>query len=79
MQSGSDSLVRQRLQKCHTCSGYSLSTTCPKCGGSAQAAAPMKWSPEDHQAARRRQRLKVGENEWIESLPKPVNSISEEE
>ena len=79
MQLGSDSLVRQKLQMCLSCLAHGLSTTCPKCGQRAQAAAPMKWSPEDHQAARRRQRINVGGKEWLAGLPEPVNSVSEEE
>ena len=35
------------------------------------SAAPMKYSPQDAQGARRRQREDAGSDEWIESLPTP--------
>ena len=38
---------------------------------SAVAAAPLKYSPQDAQGARRRQREDAGSDEWIESLPTP--------
>ena len=41
-----------------------LSTTCPACGGRAQAAAPLKWSPEDNRAALRRKMKGVEDKDW---------------
>ena len=35
------------------------------------AVAPMKYSPQDAQGARRRQREGAGTDEWIEELPTP--------
>ncbi len=72
-------MVRQKLQCCLSCGAHGLSTTCRSCGENAQAAAPMKWSPEDPQAARRRQRQDVGSEQWLESLPKAVTSTGSEE
>jgi|TARA_B110000495_G_C22506825_1_gene310456 hypothetical protein len=31
--------------------------------------APLKYSPEDPQGNRRRQRLDAGSDEWVDSLP----------
>lgn len=72
-------MARQKLQRCLSCGSHGLSTTCPDCGESAQAAAPMKWSPEDPQAARRRQRQGVGSEQWLESLPKAIVKTDSEE
>ncbi|NCG42676.1 MAG: ribosome biogenesis protein [Euryarchaeota archaeon] len=47
-------MAKQLLQQCLDCNAWSLSTTCPSCGKTAQAAAPLKWSPEDHRAELRR-------------------------
>ena len=62
-------MARQQMQKCKNCGAFSLSTTCPKCGGTAQAAAPMKWSPEDKRAHLRRQLEGVEEDGWAQTLP----------
>ena len=62
-------MARQQMQKCKDCGAFSLSTTCPKCGGTAQAAAPMKWSPEDKRAHLRRKLDGVEEDGWSDSLP----------
>jgi len=35
------------------------------------SAAPLKFSPQDAQGARRRQREDAGSDKWIESLPTP--------
>ena len=43
------------------------------------AVSPMKYSPEDPQGARRRKRLDVGSEEWLESLPTPRDNGGEEE
>ena len=62
-------MARQQMQRCRDCGAYSLKTTCPEFGGTATAAAPMKWSPEDKRAHLRRQLEKVEEPGWAETLP----------
>ena len=62
-------MARQRMQQCLSCKAFSLQTTCPSCGEKAQAAAPLKWSPEDHRASLRRKMNGVEENGWAASLP----------
>ena len=62
-------MVRQKLQKCTECGTYGLATECKQCGERAQAAGPLKWSPEDRQAQRRRQLHNGGSKEWLESIP----------
>lgn len=66
-------MARSRTQKCTACGTYGLTTTCKECGGVAQAAAPLKFSPEDPQAARRRQFQQVTEPEWAANLPTPAS------
>ena len=34
-----------------------------------EAVAPLKFSPEDPQGARRRKRFDAGSKEWVKSLP----------
>lgn len=67
-QRGSE-MARQLMQRCKDCGAFSLSTKCHVCGGVAQAAAPMKWSPEDKRAHLRRQLEGVEENGWANTLP----------
>jgi rRNA maturation protein Nop10 len=62
-------MARQILQQCLDCQAWTLSTKCPECGGTAQAAAPIKWSPEDHRANIRRKMYDVSSKEWTEKLP----------
>ncbi len=62
-------MARQILQQCLECSQFCLDTTCSHCGGKAQAAAPLRWSPEDPRANLRRKLNKVGEEGWAETLP----------
>jgi len=62
-------MARQRLQQCLSCGAFGLSTTCTSCGETAQAAAPLKWSPEDHRAALRRKMKGVETPEWPSTLP----------
>ncbi|MBL6733438.1 MAG: hypothetical protein ISP84_02710 [Candidatus Poseidonia sp.] len=62
-------MARQRMQQCLSCKAFSLKTTCPACGEVAQAAAPLKWSPEDHRAALRRKMNRVEEPGWASTLP----------
>ena len=42
---------------------------CPKCDGAANAAAPLKWSPEDQRANIRRKMYNVESTEWTAALP----------
>ena len=80
-------MARQLLQQCLTCQAWTLATTCPACGETAQAAAPLKWSPEDNRAPIRRKMYEVESPEWTEGLPtlpplqemKEANVASEEE
>ena len=80
-------MARQILQQCLSCKAWSLSTTCPACGKTAQAAAPLKWSPEDNRAQIRRKMYAVESKEWVEGLPtlpslqemKDAHTLSEEE
>ncbi len=62
---------RSKMQKCRQCRAYGLRTTCEKCGGPAQAAAPLKFSPQDPHAALRRKYERVNSPEWVEALPTP--------
>jgi hypothetical protein len=34
-----------------------------------EAVAPLKYSPEDPQGARRRKRIDAGSEEWVDQLP----------
>ncbi len=63
-------MARQLLQYCTQCSAWTLQRDCPHCDGTANAAAPMKWSPEDQRANIRRKMYNVESEEWLESLPK---------
>ena len=40
--------------------------------------SPLKYSPEDPQGARRRQRQEAGSDEWVDSLPSAGKSAKEE-
>ena len=64
-------MARTRLQRCTVCGEYGLAEECKKCGGKMASAAPLKFSPQDAQGARRRQREDAGSDKWIESLPPP--------
>ncbi|MFZ8906769.1 MAG: nucleolar RNA-binding Nop10p family protein [Poseidonia sp.] len=61
-------MAKQRMQQCLTCGAFSLNTTCPSCGERAQAAAPLKWSPEDNRAALRRKMNGVEDKDWPNQL-----------
>jgi len=65
-------MARSRLQRCTSCGAYGLSTICTSCGAPAQAAAPLRFSPEDPQAERRRQFQNVTDVGWAQSLPVPT-------
>lgn len=78
-------MARQLLQQCVQCKAWTLNRDCPNCNGTANAAAPMKWSPEDQRANIRRKMYNVESEDWLNSLPKletiseTRNIISEEE
>ncbi|DAC21198.1 MAG TPA: hypothetical protein D7H91_04600 [Candidatus Poseidoniales archaeon] len=61
-------MAKQRMQRCLTCGAFSLRTICPECGERAQAAAPLKWSPEDNRAALRRKMKGVEDKDWPSQL-----------
>ena len=62
-------MARSRLQKCQSCGQYGLGKECNECGGPMLAAAPIKFSPEDKQGERRRERKQVGSGTWSSTLP----------
>ena len=62
-------MARQLLQNCSKCKAWTLQRDCPYCDGTANAAAPMKWSPEDQRANIRRKMYNVESKEWLDSLP----------
>ena len=62
-------MARQLLQYCSKCKSWTLNRDCPYCDGTANAAAPMKWSPEDQRASIRRKMYDVESQEWLHSLP----------
>ena len=64
-------MARTRLQRGTDCGEYGLSEECKDCGGKMTSVAPLKFSPQDAQGARRRQRENAGSDEWIEELPTP--------
>ena len=64
-------MARTRLQKCTTCGAYGLSEICRECGAPAQAAGPMRFSPEDNRADIRRKLKDVESEAWVEQLPSP--------
>lgn len=70
-------MARTKMQKCRQCGAYGLTTKCKKCGGLAQAAAPLKFSPEDPQATRRRKYEKVTSPTWVDNLPTPKKEEEE--
>ena len=61
-------MAKQLLQQCLDCKAWTLATTCPSCGAKAQAAAPLKWSPEDHRADIRRKMYNVEDPAWAKAL-----------
>ncbi len=62
-------MARQLLQHCSTCNSWTLVRDCPHCDEIANAAAPIKWSPEDQRANIRRKMYDVESQAWLESLP----------
>ena len=52
-------MARQLLQQCIDCQDWTLQRICPKCRAAANAAAPLKWSPEDQRANIRRKMYNV--------------------
>ena len=69
-------MARQLLQQCIDCQDWTLERICPKCGGEANAAAPLKWSPEDQRANIRRKMYNVESLEWTAALPE-LESLDE--
>ena len=69
-------MARQLLQQCVDCQDWTLERICPKCGGQANAAAPLKWSPEDQRANIRRKIYNVEAPEWTAALPE-LESLEE--
>ena len=69
-------MARQLLQQCVQCKAWTLHRDCPHCNGTANAAAPMKWSPEDQRANIRRKMYNVESEDWLNSLPE-LETISE--
>jgi rRNA maturation protein Nop10 len=62
-------MVRSKLQYCKSCDLYGLGPDCDVCGKVMVTSAPLKYSPEDPQGKRRRERENAGSDEWVESLP----------
>jgi rRNA maturation protein Nop10 len=69
-------MARQLLQQCTTCQDWTLERICAKCGAAANAAAPLKWSPEDQRANIRRKMYNVESPEWTAALPE-LESLDE--
>ena len=78
-------MARQLLQHCKKCGAWTLQRDCPHCDEIANAAAPIKWSPEDQRANIRRKMYDVESPEWLTTLPdlktitESRNAILEEE
>ncbi len=62
-------MARQLLQQCVECQAWTFERKCPHCEGTANAAAPIKWSPEDQRANIRRKMYNVESQDWLNSLP----------
>ena len=62
-------MARQLLQHCKKCGAWTLQRDCPHCDEIANAAAPIKWSPEDQRANIRRKMYHVESPEWLTTLP----------
>jgi len=71
-------MARTRLQRCPACLSYGFSRECA-CGEMRVAVAPLRFSPEDPQGHRRRQREGWGSEEWVKNLPTPRKEGDEEE
>lgn len=71
-------MPRTRLQRCPACLSYGFSRKCD-CGETRVAVAPLRFSPEDPQGDRRRQREGWGSEEWVKGLPTPRKEGEEEE
>ena len=70
-------MVRSKLQYCAECEIYGLGPKCEECGSSMTPPSPLKYSPEDPQGARSRQRQDAGSEEWVDSLPSAGKGDSE--
>ena len=60
-------MARQLLQHCKSCGAWTLQRDCPQCDATANAAAPLKWSPEDQRANIRRKMYDVESPKWPET------------
>ncbi len=72
-------MVRSKLQYCKACDLYSLGPKCKTCGEVMVSSAPLKYSPEDPQGKRRREREGAGSDEWSDSLPSPSDRRRKDE
>ena len=71
-------MVRTKLKRCIKCRKFGLKDNCDDCGVAMEIVAPLKYSPEDSQGARRRKRLDARRKKWIESLPSIEEDFSDE-
>tara|TARA_A100001234_G_C12469130_1_gene318546 strand:+ start:217 stop:432 length:216 start_codon:yes stop_codon:yes gene_type:complete len=71
-------MVRTKLKRCTKCKKFGLKDKCDDCEVAMEIVAPLKYSPEDFQGARRRKRLDAGSKKWIESLPSIEEDFSDE-
>tara|TARA_B100001121_G_C18406769_1_gene488133 strand:+ start:301 stop:537 length:237 start_codon:yes stop_codon:yes gene_type:complete len=69
-------MARQLLQHCKKCQIWTLQRECPQCNETINAAAPLKWSPEDQRANIRRKMYNVESEEWLASLPELPDIVS---
>ncbi len=58
---------------------YGLGPECKECGDMMVSSAPLKYSPEDAQGKRRREREKAGSEDWVDSLPSPSDGGRDDE
>ena len=72
-------MVRSKLQYCKECDLYGLGPECKKCGEMMVSSAPLKYSPEDPQGKRRREREGAGSEDWGDSLPSPSDGGGNDE
>ncbi len=57
----------RHILKCVSCNEYTMSESCPKCGGKAVTVKPAKFSPEDRFADYRRKskRERLEKKGWL--------------
>jgi len=71
-------MARTKLQRCVECGSFGLSERCSECNGRMESVAPLKFSPEDPQGARRRKRVDAGSEEWLNQLPSAEGDDTDE-